>query len=169
MKVAPSTMGSRKLRVVAVTGACLALGASSALAASLPKIPIRAGQLGLGQFQVKPASIVYKRDGSRFFDGHREPYHRAARLKWTSWTSTGGRGSGANWINNCTPNCAHGKYHVYPVRLHVWLPKHVGRRLLFTRITMRYTRKRPSGASRIEVFKLRHKHGNFFWTIRAGG
>jgi hypothetical protein len=127
------------------------------MAASLPKV------LNGGKFQVKPASILYTGDGTGFFAGRKKADNHSGRLNWTSWTSTGGRGSGFNWLDNCQPSCAAGTFHQYPVKLHVWRPEHVGGHLIFTRMTVRYTGTRPSGVAQKQVFKVTHSGGTFSW------
>jgi hypothetical protein len=78
-------------------------------------------------------------------------------LSWTSWRSTG-FGQGSLEVNNCTPNCAQGKFVKYPVLTVLWRarprPQHAGQRY-FTRLTWIYTGKRPTRhAPATETFTL---------------
>lgn len=67
-------------------------------------------------------------------------------LKWTSWTAGRATAAGVHELNDCTPNCAEGKFHKYPAVITFWRPEslagHPGEKY-FTRITVRYTGPRP--------------------------
>jgi hypothetical protein len=67
-------------------------------------------------------------------------------LHWVSWTPSAAFATGIEQINNCTPNCASGKFINYPVLVDLWrpegLPNHPGT-LYFTRATRIYTANRP--------------------------
>jgi hypothetical protein len=69
-----------------------------------------------------------------------------ARLSWTNWTAERAVATGIHELNGCTPNCATGTFHDYPVVVIVWRSEpvagHPGERY-FTRITVRYTGSRP--------------------------
>jgi hypothetical protein len=68
-------------------------------------------------------------------------------LSWTSWRSVA-FGRGTLKANNCTPNCATGKFIKYPILVVLWrarpLPNHAGHRY-FSRLTWILTGKRPAG------------------------
>ncbi|HEY7967647.1 MAG TPA: hypothetical protein VID68_11510 [Solirubrobacteraceae bacterium] len=38
-------------------------------------------------------------------------------LRWSSFGGTTARGSGDYYANDCTPNCAAGRFHTYPVKV----------------------------------------------------
>jgi hypothetical protein len=67
-------------------------------------------------------------------------------LHWVSWGSGAAFATGVEQINNCTPNCAAGKFINYPVLVDLWrpepLPGHPGV-LYFSRVTRVYTANRP--------------------------
>jgi len=69
-----------------------------------------------------------------------------AHLHWVSWGSGAAFATGVEQINNCTPNCAEGKFINYPVLVNLWrpqpLPGHPGVRY-FSRVTRVYTANRP--------------------------
>ena len=69
-----------------------------------------------------------------------------AQLHWVSWGSSAAFATGIEQINNCTPNCAAGKFISYPVLVDLWrpepLPGHPGV-LHFSRVTRVYTASRP--------------------------
>jgi hypothetical protein len=67
-------------------------------------------------------------------------------LNWQSWTSTSAVATGVHSLNDCTPDCAVGKFIDYPAVITFWraepLAGHSGEKY-FTRITVRYTGQRP--------------------------
>ena len=65
-------------------------------------------------------------------------------------------GSGVNWLDNCRPDCASGKYYGYPARLRAYGPQN-GR---FTRL---WTRVRYHGKWRTHSWKLVHNRGSWYW------
>lgn len=157
-------MRSSKVAATVVTGVVVALGASSALAAGTPAVPRYDGTPGPGDLQARPASIIYSGDGSAFLAGARKGAHRHGRLDWKSWTATGARGSGYDWLDNCRPDCAGGKFSAYPVKLHAFRPERVQGHLIFTRLRMTYTGRLPSRRSpRTQVFSVTHRNGGFYW------
>lgn len=69
-----------------------------------------------------------------------------ASLKWTSWTAEGATAVGVHELNDCTPNCAEGKFQKFPAIITFWRPEpvagHPGEKY-FSKITVRYTGPRP--------------------------
>jgi hypothetical protein len=67
-------------------------------------------------------------------------------LHWVSWAPGAAFATGIEQINDCTPNCAAGKFINYPVLVDLWrpepLPGHPGT-LYFSRVTRVYTANRP--------------------------
>ena len=67
-------------------------------------------------------------------------------LHWTSWGDSEAFGTAIEKINNCTPNCAEGKFISYPALVALWRPEarpgHPGQRY-FSRVTRIYTGARP--------------------------
>jgi hypothetical protein len=67
-------------------------------------------------------------------------------LHWVSWGSGAAFATGIERINNCTPDCAAGKFINYPVLVDLWrpepLPGHPGT-FYFSRATRVYTANRP--------------------------
>ena len=67
-------------------------------------------------------------------------------LHWVSWGSGAAFATGIEQINDCTPNCAAGKFINYPVLVDLWRPEplrgHPGT-FDFTRATRVYTANRP--------------------------
>jgi hypothetical protein len=69
-----------------------------------------------------------------------------ADLQWVSWGTAAAFATGIEQINNCTPDCAAGKFINYPVLVDLWRPEplrgHPGT-LYFSRATRVYTANRP--------------------------
>jgi hypothetical protein len=67
-------------------------------------------------------------------------------LHWVSWGPIAAFAIGTEQINDCTPNCAAGKFISYPVLVNLWRPEplkgHPGT-LYFSRVTRVYTANRP--------------------------
>jgi hypothetical protein len=155
-------------RAILATAVLVGLVAPAALAGGLPKVPTATGTPGPGFFKVKPSSITYTGDGSGFLAGHRRPHHhRAAPLKWSSWTATGASGSGDNWLDNCMPNCAAGTFHLYPVKLKLSRPRDVHGHLIFTRMRVTYTGSKPGRVKHHprEIWKVVYSSGTYSWTF----
>lgn len=91
----------------------------------------------LDKARVEPASIILTcADGNSYL----------AHLSWRSWTAQQAVATGVHELNDCTPYCAAGKFHPYPVVVTFWRSEpatgHTGERA-FTEITVRYTGRRP--------------------------
>jgi hypothetical protein len=60
----------------------------------------------LGRLTVRPASVVLACADANF---------RLQGLQWTGWGETFAAARGTAVANDCTPNCAAGHFHAYPV------------------------------------------------------
>jgi len=69
-----------------------------------------------------------------------------AHLHWVSWGPSAAFATGTEQINDCTPDCAAGKFINYPVLVNLWHPEalkgHPGT-FYFSRVTRIYTANRP--------------------------
>jgi hypothetical protein len=67
-------------------------------------------------------------------------------LHWTSWTPEVASAYGTEWENDCTPNCAEGHFHYYPVVAELWgsaaVKGNAGERR-YTEATISYLKGRP--------------------------
>jgi len=86
---------------------------------------------------VRPASIVVAcGDGNFYISG----------LKWSAWTATAATATGTAHQNDCTPYCAAGHFHTYPLALKLFRPKTCSNgRVEYTRFNYRFTRTKPPG------------------------
>lgn len=144
------------LIVAAVIGA---FAADAFASGTLPVSPIyldaTAAYNGL---QVRPATITYTGDGTGFLGGARVR-DRKSHIHWTKWTTKVALGTGFNQLNDCIPFCARGRYHGFRVKIELWRPRTVAGRLVFTRLTIFYTGRRPSGEPRHYTFTDTYRGG----------
>jgi hypothetical protein len=82
------------------------------------------------ELQVKPASIAYTGDGTGFVAGASERGGRG--IHWLVWNRRRAFGRGYDWLNNCRPDCARGRFHRFPATVRARRPRHG----LFTRMTI---------------------------------
>jgi hypothetical protein len=67
-------------------------------------------------------------------------------ITWSSWTQKSAVGDGTGQVNDCTPDCVHGKQHSAPMQLSLSKPKRCsnGRRI-FTKLRYTWTSGAPVG------------------------
>lgn len=157
------------LTALAALGAAVVLGVGASSGATVtPQMPSFSGPLGHHDLQRRPYTIIISGDGSNFLAGRGQTskHPRVGRLSWSQWSATDGRATGANWIDDCEPNCAQGTLHPYPITVHVYRPRVIAGRRLFTRLSYTYARGRPSYVkSRTTTLRLVYqaKFKTFFW------
>jgi hypothetical protein len=117
-----------------------------------------------GGFSIRPRIIVLSPDGSSVLAGAGHHGRRSGRnrrwagsIAWSSWTPSQAVGSGANWMNNCKPDCASGTYHPYPAKLRAYDPRSGHFTRLWVRIKYR-------GRWRTEIWKLTKSFGSWQWS-----
>lgn len=153
--------------VVAIAiGAIFALAASAA-AAARTQIPVYDGPPHAGKNPLAtPGQILWTGDSTGMFAGRGTPGRSPkGRMHWSKWTGTEGRGTGANWLNNCVPFCAAGKWTPFNVNLTVYRPRTLLGHKVFTRIKVAYTGKVPKGFKRTGVFKLAVMNKTYLWNF----
>ena len=154
--------------VVAIaTCLILAPGASAALAGGT-QILVSDGVAHPGKtLQAKPFQIIWTGDATGVFAGRGTASKRPkfGRLQWSKWTATEGKGSGANWLNDCIPFCAAGKFTPFNVNLTAYRPRVLSGFKVFTRLRVVYTGSVPHGYKRTGVFTLGHRGKQFFWNF----
>lgn len=83
------------------------------------------------QEQYKPARLVITcGDGGTFLKN----------LKWRHWSATKATGTGIEWVNKCTPDCAAGHYSKTRAAVTLTTPKRCRKQkhMVFDRLTMRF-------------------------------
>lgn len=160
-----------RLTLAAIVGLAVIVSLPTAVSAiSLQRTPRIASSSGgtarYAGFQRKPFRIIYSGDGAALLSGRGR---LSNHLTWTAWNDREGRAEGADWHDNCVPDCARGTYFAYRANIRVYRPRHVAGDLLFTRMTVTYTGRRPpypANARGPVTFRLDHdtRYKTFFWT-----
>jgi hypothetical protein len=70
---------------------------------------------------------------------------RLLGMHWTNWVPTSATGTGVQYLNDCTPNCATGHFHSYPVDIALTGTYRAAQNepFAYTKITLTYTGPRP--------------------------
>jgi hypothetical protein len=143
--------------------------ASAAGAAALPGAVADGGNPKQGKnVLVRPKQIVYTGDGSGFLAGPGKAGRRPkpGKLKWSTWTSGAALGSGDDWLNNCEPFCAAGRFSQHAVDVKLFRPRKMLGLLVFTRMALHYTHgPNPFTHKSSESFKLTRAASQLFWNI----
>lgn len=77
-----------------------------------------------------------------------------AGLAWTSWGAPSTTAEGSVIANSCTPNCAAGTFHRYPVKVTANRLTRCGSKRIYLRVTLDYSGKRPAGHPKHEVWSF---------------
>jgi hypothetical protein len=91
--------------------------------------------------QVRPASVIFACADANFY---------VARITWSHWGAGDAEGTGVGHQNDCTPNCAAGHFHTYPLTVRLSRPVVCtkGGPRQFSRIAWRFTGAKPGGVPR---------------------
>lgn len=126
--------------------ALLAALAVSLLAATAAQAAPAPGFLGCKGFtsphakpSVRPSSIVVACADAGFY---------FTKLKWSAWQPRSASATGLANQNDCTPNCAAGRFHTYRARIRLSAPAACHGHRVFMRIAWTYTGTRPKGVAR---------------------
>ncbi|MGV9455365.1 hypothetical protein [Streptomyces sp. NPDC003635] len=71
---------------------------------------------------------------------------RLTSLRWSEWDTDSAQAKGVNWVNDCKPYCAAGRFDSYPVTVRLDRPEPWEKRphlTHYSRITLIYTDSRP--------------------------
>lgn len=145
--------------LVSGIGLVAAIAAGASAAASLPVSPTYlSATAAYNGLQVEPARITFTGDGSGFLSGA-HARDQSSGIRWTKWTRRLALGTGFEQLNDCSPSCAGGTFHGFPVRIELWRPQTVGGTLVFTRMTIFYTKAPPRGEPRHYTFTDIYRQG----------
>jgi hypothetical protein len=89
-----------------------------------------------GKPVVQPRSIVLACGDANF---------QAAGLRWTGWGESFAAAQGTARVNDCTPNCAAGHFHAYPVILVAKSPRTCSGRRAYSAVTYAFPAAAPPG------------------------
>ena len=129
-----------------------------------PRVPVYLGPPS-GDMQSRPYRLVYTGDGTGFFAGlGRAGHHpRIGRLRWSRWNATEALGSGADWADDCTPDCATGLRRPYRVRLRLYGPVFEDGYYVFSHLDVAYPHAHPPHVHpRSFTWRLRYVAGRGF-------
>ncbi|MEU8033094.1 hypothetical protein [Streptomyces sp. NPDC049099] len=82
---------------------------------------------------------------------------RLSGLHWSDWGPDGAKAVGVNWVNDCTPYCAAGTFHSYPVVIRLAGEKQWKKHPSFeryTQISLTYPGARPEGFKQVMTYPL---------------
>jgi hypothetical protein len=87
-----------------------------------------------GKPVVKPSSITLACGDGNFY---------VENLKWTGWGESFAAATGTGKANDCTPNCAAGHFHSYPMLLIVSGSQQCGGRRSYARVVYAFIGRSP--------------------------
>jgi hypothetical protein len=135
-----------------------ALGAT----ASVPRLPTSFETPARG-LAVEPKLITISQDGDAFIAGPGahgyvggQSKHRPPPIHWRRWTRDHAAAAGAVVQGNCTPSCAQGTFTAYRVSIKLARPATSHGQLVFTRMTLRFSGRRPSNYRRTTVLTVKY-------------
>jgi hypothetical protein len=92
---------------------------------------------------IRPRSILMACGDGNFF---------ITNLRWSRWNASEAGGAGVGHQNDCTPDCARGHFHRYPVAIRLFRVVACKSRLpIFTRASYRFVGAKPPGVVRSSV------------------
>jgi hypothetical protein len=152
----------RRALIVALLTAAAAVPAGSARAAGALPTLLGNWVKGPSKLLVRPAQIIYTGDGSGAlggFDGGKGKGF--GHLTWTRWTTGSAFGHGADWIDDCRPDCADGTFTAHRATVNAFRPS-AGR---FTRLTISSS---YAGKPLISHMKLVKTGRSLFYMLASG-
>ena len=118
-------------RVTLAAIAIAVLGAATAGASPTPRYVSNCGKLAQ-----HPHSIVLTCADANY---------SLVDLDWKSWGGPVSAAVGKVSANTCTPNCAAGTFHTYPVKVAALKATRCGTKLVYLKLMLAYTGARPAG------------------------
>lgn len=97
------------------------------------------------QLESKPASLVVSCADDNYL---------LVGLSWRTWGSAAATGSGTARVNDCTPDCAGGRFHDYPVTVTASSLTRCGVTPVYARLTIAYADSRPAFLARNDRHEL---------------
>ena len=76
------------------------------------------------------------------------------RMSWRHWGAATTTGTGSASANDCTPYCAAGHFHTYPVTATASRLRACRAGRQYTLLVLRYPGKRPAGLGRTDTWKF---------------
>ena len=110
--------------------------------------------------QVRPRLVSYTGDGTGYLAGRKSSpknYERGG-LSWLRWSHQSAVARGFDWLNNCRPSCADGRFSKHRATVLARRPRHG----LFTRLVIKF---RFRGGWRFDHRALIYASGYYSWGI----
>ncbi|MFJ4466717.1 hypothetical protein ACIP2X_04265 [Streptomyces sp. NPDC089424] len=82
---------------------------------------------------------------------------RLESLKWVRWDGEAATARGVNWVNDCKPYCAAGRFRAYPVTVRLEDPKPWKKNpdlQQYGKISLTYQEGRPEGFTKVVTYPL---------------
>lgn len=155
-----------KMRLVVglALAATAAAGAGVALAAtSTPQVPTFSFSKHVAR---EPATIVLAEIAAPELAGTGSKLSHPGAISWKTWTARTATGTGAAWVDPCIPSCADDRYGRYPVTITLSRPGRLGGHLVFRRISLKFSGKKPPGGFPTRIWVVVHtgRYGFVFGT-----
>ncbi len=133
----------RQALVLAFAGLCAALATTAALA-GLPSLTLGPTLSDCGAQSVAPSEFTLAcGDGNYGLTG----------MTWVTWGGATASGHGLASANDCTPSCAEGHFHTYPLTaVASKLAVCASGRKQYTRLVLTYGAKRPVGVKKTDTW-----------------
>ncbi|MFI9611908.1 hypothetical protein ACIHCM_09485 [Streptomyces sp. NPDC052023] len=143
------------------TRAALTLCAAAALVASLGTASGAPASAGAVQQAEEPVLVdCFWRPAVRpddFMLACGDGNSRLASLKWLRWDGDAAMARGVNWVNDCKPYCAAGRFQSYSVTVRLEDPKPWKKNpdmQQYGKISLTYTDGRPEGFPKVVTYPL---------------
>ena len=124
------------IRVGTVAIVCGAVVATAA-AGTVAGVPMFGGCTS--NVRVRPHRVTFACADGNFY---------ATGLRWTRWDARAATAAGVGHENDCTPNCAAGHFHAYPLEVTLSRPLVCAGFDEFSRVAWRFVRSKPNGVPR---------------------
>lgn len=153
-------MGGQSVRTAVTLCAAGLLAASMSTAATASASPARAAH-SVRQSDGRPVLVdCFFKPRTRpdvFILACGDGNSRLSSLHWSQWNGESAVAKGFNFVNDCKPYCAAGRFHSYPVTVRLDRPepwkKHPGTQH-FTRLSLVFPAARPDGYQRVMTYSL---------------
>jgi hypothetical protein len=106
-------------------------------AGSVERLPVFGGCTS--KVRVRPGTITFACADGNFY---------ATSLRWTRWAPSSAAATGIGRQNDCTPNCAAGRFHTYALAVTLSMPRVCAGFDEFAKTAWRFTKTKPNGAPR---------------------
>lgn len=133
----PKRVVVKRAALVAVAVAVATLASVTAGSSGARAVPVFGGCTS--DVRVRPPKIVFACGDGNFF---------ATRLRWSRWDAREALATGLGHQNDCTPDCARGHFHVYPISVRLSAPIVCAHLNEFAKLSSRFLGRKPAHVPR---------------------